>query len=294
MLQFRYDTTGRWYKGNLHAHTQASDGGLSLGETAALYAQAGFDFLGVTDHWVAYDSSADKEKRPLVLLDGIELHGDDGQGAFYHVVCLGDCRGLTHEMGLVSALETARARGALLILAHPFWTGNSLDEAARWNFHGVEVYNHVCHWLNGKGDSGVHWNALLGRNPDVLGPAVDDCHLCPEHPLWNGGWVMVNAAQLTRDGIMAALRAGNFYSSQGPSFDSIACDGHNLHLKTSPVRFVRLAGPGWLGNRVRAEDEDPITEVVLPFPSDWPYVYAEIEDAAGRCAWTNTLARPTS
>ena len=66
-----------------------------------------------------------------------------------------------------------------------------------------------------------------------------------------------------------------------------------MHVKTSPVRFMRLVGPGWLGSRVGATNGEPITEAYLPLPSDWPYVYIEIEDARGRRAWTNTLFTAT-
>ena len=40
-----------WYRGNLHMHTQVSDGDLPFEEAVALYRKAGYDFLAVTDHW---------------------------------------------------------------------------------------------------------------------------------------------------------------------------------------------------------------------------------------------------
>ncbi|MBR2262926.1 MAG: hypothetical protein IJ917_01045, partial [Firmicutes bacterium] len=39
-----------WYKGNLHMHTQVSDGDLPFEEAVALYRKAGYDFLAITDH----------------------------------------------------------------------------------------------------------------------------------------------------------------------------------------------------------------------------------------------------
>jgi len=53
---FRYDTSGQWYKGNVHVHSTASDGGKTLAEMAEMYASAGYDFLCRTDHWVASDA----------------------------------------------------------------------------------------------------------------------------------------------------------------------------------------------------------------------------------------------
>lgn len=68
MIQF--DEKGKWYKGNLHTHTTASDGRYTPEETMNLYRRLGYDFLALTDHWILskggwYDN--------MLLLPGIEL-----------------------------------------------------------------------------------------------------------------------------------------------------------------------------------------------------------------------------
>ena len=155
----------------------------------------------------------------------------------------------------------------------------------------VEVYNDVCRWMNGKGDGSVYWTAMLARNPDTLGFAADDAHLRPDHPGWNGGWIMVNAAALTRDAILAAIRAGNFYSTCGPEIHAIESDGAAVHVRTSPARTVRLVGPAWNWQRAGNLEGALMIEATLPLPPDWPYVWLEVEDAQGRRAWTNPLFR---
>jgi len=289
MKTFRYSTAGQWFKGNAHLHSTASDGGKSFAEMAELYASSGYHFLFRTDHWVPSDVAADREIYPLLWLDGVELDGQDTTGASYHVVCLGPVQGVTRENGLVAGLEAARAQGALLIVAHPHWCGNSLDDCRRWPFDGVEVYNHVCHWLNGKSNGLVHWNALLSINPQALAFAVDDAHLRPEHPGWDGGWIVVNAEECTRQKILAAIRCGNFYSSCGPEIRSITFDGAELSVRTSPIQFMRLVGPNSSGQRIGSFDGRLITEATMSIPADWQYVYLEIEDERGRRAWTNNL-----
>ena len=194
MPTFRYSMNGTWYKGNTHIHSTASDGGMNFMDLAYMYHQAGYSFLFRTDHWVASDVSADPEEYPLLWLDGIELDGVDLSGSLYHVVALGAFHGLTRSMGLVPALDAVRAQHGLMILAHPQWTGNSFDDALRWQFDGVEVYNHVCRWLNGKGDGSAYWNAMLRQNPNTLAFAADDAHTKPGEMDWNGAWVMVNAS----------------------------------------------------------------------------------------------------
>jgi len=285
----RYEINGTWYKGNVHIHSTASDGGKTFAELAQMYADAGYDFLFRTDHWVASDVGSDTEGYPLLWLDGIELDGNGHGGSPYHVVCLGTLAGITPDIGLVAAMESGRAQGGFLILAHPHWTGNSLEDALRWGFHGVEIYNHVCRWLNGKGDGTVHWNAMLQRFPDTLAFAVDDAHIRPEHPGWNGGWIMANAANRSRGAIQHAIRAGNFCSSCGPEFHAIEYHGAGVTVRTSPVQFVRLVGPAHFGDRVGSFEGELLTEATLEVPTDWPYAYLEVEDEQGRRAWTNTL-----
>ena len=289
MPVFRYDVTGTWYKGNTHLHSTASDGGKTVAELTEMYAGEGYDFLFLTDHWVFSDAETDGADAPLLWLDGVELDGRDSEGAGYHVVCLGTFDGITREMGFLGAMEAARAQGGLLILAHPHWMGNSFGDAKRWSFDGVEVYNHVCHWLNGKGDAGAYWNAMLAQAPNTLGLAVDDAHIRPEHPGWNGGWIMVRAPSRSRAAIVDAIRAGHFYSTCGPEFHALECEGRSVRFTSSPVQFARLVGPAHWGQRIGSFDGVRLDEAAFEVPEEWSYAYLEIEDAEGRRAWTNSL-----
>jgi hypothetical protein len=289
MRTFRYHTDGTWFKGNAHIHSTASDGGKTFDQLAAMYAAQGYDFLFRTDHWVASEVGRDEADYPLLWLDGIELHGEDYGGSSYHVVCLGTVSGITRDMGFVAALEAARAQGSMLVLAHPHWMANSLEDALRWGFHGVEIYNHVCRWLNGKGEGAVYWSAMLERFPNTLGLAVDDAHVRAEHPGWNGGWIVVNASHRSRQAIQDAMREGRFYSSCGPAFHAIEYDGQHVTVHTSPVQFIRLVGPAHWGKRIGAFDGTCFTEATFQVPDQWSYAYIELEDSQGRRAWTNPL-----
>jgi hypothetical protein len=288
-MNFRYNTTGLWLKGNTHIHSTASDGGKNFSALAELYAAAEYDFLFRTDHWVASDTRQDTAAFPLLWLDGIEMDGCDKTGAYFHVVCLGRVEGVCRTDGLEAGMKAAKEQGAIRIVAHPAWCGNSLEDCRRWEFDGVEVYNHVCHWLNGKSGGLVHWNATLLQNPSTLAFAVDDAHLKPTHPGWNGGWIMVNARKRTRESILNAIWRGNFYSSCGPKFRSIVLNDAQLCVETSPVQFARLVGPKSNGMRCGDFDSEPIQRFSFPIPCEWDYAYLEIEDTEGRRAWTNAL-----
>jgi hypothetical protein len=287
--RFRYDTSGRWCKGNTHIHSIVSDGGKNFKELAEMYASVGYDFLFRTDHRVVSEVTEDKEKYPLLYLDGIELDGKDETGAAFHIVCLGSIRGISGKTeDFVANLQGARSQ-ALTILAHPHWMGNSFDDYKRWRFDGVEVYNHVCQWLNGKGSGLVYWTEALKDNPEALGFCADDAHITVNHPGWNGGWIVVNVKECSAEDITGSIRRGNFYSSCGPEIHSLILEGDKLHIKTSPVQFVRLVGQASQGAREGNFEGRLMTDLTMTVPSDWPFVYLEIEDGSGRRAWTNNL-----
>jgi hypothetical protein len=287
--RFRYDGLTHWWKGNLHVHSTRSDGGKTPAELAALYADAGYDFIVLADHWVAGCPDDPPHHSPLAVLDGVELDGDDSTGANFHVVCIGCRGGIERAMGLEAAMAEARRQGAVLVLAHPLWTGNTAEDALRHGFDGVEVFNNVTEWLNGKGSGAFYWDRMLDRRPDVFGSAVDDAHINPNHPLWDGGWVHVDAPEPTPEALIAAIRDGRFVSSRGPVIRSLSAQDRMVTVSCSPATFIRLVGPATLGQRLAALDGPPLTEGVFTVPDDWAHARIEIEDEAGHKAWTNAL-----
>ena len=107
-----------------------------------------------------------------------------------------------------------------------------------------------------------------------------------------GGWIMVNAPELSREDIMSAIRAGNFYSSSGPLFESITIEqGNRVVAETSPVVHARLVGPGPKNKYKGGLGDRPMTDTHFRIPEDWPFARLEIEDADGKTAWSNPLLR---
>ena len=283
---FKYDTSGNWYKGNLHLHTTHSDGFLTDEEVIARYAQEGYNFIAITDHWKVYQQNGRRSSSPLLVLEGVELDGRDEQGANLHVLAIGVSNGFAIQKDLKLALCSAREQGALLVWAHPHWTGNTIPEGIRHRFHGIEIYNHSSQCEIGKGYATTYWDTLLENKPNYLGFAVDDAHFRPGEPFWKGGWVMVNAQECTKKCILRALFNGNFYSSQGPMFKWIRLDGNKIRVSTSPVKYIRLVGPKNFGNWIVSE-ENGVKEFEIP--SHWTYARLELEDENGKRAWTNAL-----
>lgn len=77
----------------------------------------------------------------------------------------------------------------------------------------------------------------------LVGLAVDDGHDYAEmrpglaNPF--RGWVMVRAESLTADDLIAALEAGDFYSSSGVTLEDVQVDGEGIHIEIEPREGVR-------------------------------------------------------
>jgi hypothetical protein len=289
-VKYRYDTSGRWYKGNLHLHTVRSDGCLTLDKVARKYAGEKFDFISVTDHWSLPEFNGELESLPLLVIPGIELDGCDTAGVYYHVLAIGVSLKLAIGIrNFLKVMQTAYVQGAVLIWAHPHWTGNTPREGLQHKFHGMEVYNHSSHCENGSGYALSHWDSVLERHPDILGFATDDSHFVPGQPFWKGGWIMVNAAACTEDEILKGIRRGNFYATQEPEFKSISYVQDKVKVETSPVVYIRLIGPRRAGKWICVAEKEPLLQAEFELSTDWPYARLEIENAAGKRAWSNPL-----
>lgn len=289
-VKYRYDTSGKWYKGSLHLHTDRSDGYLTMNQVVHKFAKEQFDFISITDHWCLPEVDHKSNKTPLLVIPGIELDGYDTLGVYYHVLAIGVSRKLAVGIrNFLKVMQSAYIQGAVLIWAHPHWTGNTSREGLRHKFHGVEIYNHSSQCENGSGYALSHWDGVLERHPDFLGFATDDSHFIPGQSFWKGGWIMVNASSCNDKEILDGIRRGNFYATQGPEFKTIEYTRDTVKVETSPVLYARLIGPRRVGKWINVAEKEPLGHVEFELPLDWTYARLEIEDAAGKRAWSNPL-----
>jgi len=152
----------------------------------------------------------------------------------------------------------------------------------------VEIYNHGCALECGRGDGFALLDALLGEGRALTAIATDDAHFRFDDAC--GGWVMVKAEANEPEALLAALKAGAFYSSQGPTIHAAEIAGDTLQVECSPV--VNIAAVG-RGSRAVHVNGWQLTQAALPlerFRGDW--VRFLVTDAAGRSAWSNPSLVP--
>jgi len=287
-----FKAPGRWYRGNCHTHTLLSDGKASAAETAAAYRQAGYDFLVLTDHRKTHESPESLGARGFLVIGGCEIHMPPKHlGNQHHLVAIGvktppDGRALKTAR---AAIRWVHAHRGLCYYAHPYWTGHNLDHTLEGiDALGVEVFNSVCEGMRGLGHSNAHWDQMLSRGVRWQGLATDDTHKVDRDAF--GGWIMVKAPQLTQSAILAAMRAGRFYATQGPEIRSITMARGVARIDCSPVREVVWHGQGPSGFRFTGTKESPLqSSEFAPKPDSTCYLRVEIIDEQGRKAWSNPI-----
>lgn len=291
-----FSLPGRFLRGNLHTHSTASDGRLPLDEVIARYRGEGYDFLAVTDHFIAAydfpvtDTTAHRDDGFTTLI-AAELHTPrDAVDWLWHFVAVGLPLDFAptepHEDGPALA-RRARDAGAYVALVHPAWYGLPIDEAETIDAaHAVEIYNHGCQVTHDKGDGAYLLDGLLDRGHRLTTYACDDAHFKVDD--FGGAWIELKAADGGPAAIVEALKAGAFYSTQGPRIDDIALDGDHLEIRTSAVASVLVIGAGYLAS---SRLGTALTRASVPLEplAKSPWLRVVVTDRNGRRAWSNPI-----
>jgi len=195
-----------------------------------------------------------------------------------------------------------RANGGVPFIAHTYWSGLRSDEfEACEGLAGLEVFNAGCELEVGRGHAELHWDEALERGRQLLGIATDDSH----HPGRDSAhaWVWARCEERTPEAVLAALDSGSFYSSNGPAIEELETDGDDVVVRSTPARSITLVTGRTKGARVNTGEgayiysgevldsngNGLITEARLTRPAGAGHGRIEVEDAAGRRAWTNPL-----
>ncbi|MBC6463423.1 CehA/McbA family metallohydrolase [Actinomadura sp. HBU206391] len=297
MHNLPFDRPGRFWRGNLHTHSDHSDGALSPEETSRLYQEAGYDFVAITDHFRAEYGFPLTDTRALrttafTTLLGAELHAPRTEfSTEWHIIALGLPLGFPPPDSAESGTELARrarAAGAFIGMAHPAASLLTLPDAESLDAaHAVEVYNALSAWED-RGDSWHLCDLLLGRGHRLGAYAADDAHFQPKDPPGCAAWVQVRAESLNPNALLAALKACHYYSSTGPEIHDVRLHDGKITIRCSPVSRVLVTGcvPG-----KQLQAGHALTECTLPLDMfrASAYIRVTVVDATGQRAWSNPI-----
>jgi hypothetical protein len=226
---------GQWYKGDLHSHSQYSDGDSSVADIMTSVEAKGLDFFALTDH--------DKD------MEGIPLHWSDPAYTSYDTVLL---YGMEWSNGNghanvwaswpfdyaalwsanrnddpISAVEIAHRQGALFSINHPVRNAweypvvNGVDCVEIWNGPMIVNQNYKA--------THDFWDDILMERRQVVGVGGSDTHFLkgPIAPYTGHGnpttWVYAN--QKDAEGILNGIAEGNVsisYTLDAPRLEFMA------------------------------------------------------------------------
>ncbi|BBI31930.1 PHP domain-containing protein [Cohnella abietis] len=305
------DGSKRKYKGNIHTHSTRSDGQYAPEVVINAYKNKGYDFMCLSDHEIYFKSNAHDDDH-FIMLDGYEMACEmswQKTGQQYHVHGLLD-ESLNsdsefehdeeHEkpdyedLGTIqSMIDDMRNRGNLIIMNHPEWSRNKLDDLLKLQgYFAIEIYNHQSELDEAVGYGVKHWDYLLKNGRKVFGIAADDAHggdMNTAISEFFGGWVCVEAEKLQQQSIISALKSGHYYSSNGPEIFDLRVEDGFLHIECSPVKFIRFITHPFNGRTLYHKDASLITKGSYRVEGLEQYIRVECVDFEGNVAWSNPI-----
>lgn len=300
-----------YYKGNLHAHTTMSDGKKSPADVVAIFKRHGYQFIALSDHDI-YTRTDEYNSEDFIVLPGMEKYGPEphpDKNLGFHLGVIDDPsasaehRYAHHQKfslppwsgmeSLQQVIDEMKAHGNIVIYNHPEWSMNYFHHPEQVSgYFALEIYNQDCEFNPHSSYGTAYWDYLLRRGRRVFGVAADDSHAYDEEAAikdYVGGWVMVQAEELTQQAIVESLKQGRFYASTGPEIHALSVEDGYVQVTCSECKFIQFKSFEERGKILYQKDASPITEGQIKLRDDIKYVRAECVDFDGYVAWSNPI-----
>ena len=217
----------RLLKGDLHTHTVASDGVLTVEELAQHALRQGLDFLAISDHNQIITRDELPKIPGITLIPGIEWTHYQGHASFLGVDQPYDEPFFTNtDEEMQVRFKSARDRGAFISIDHPFEPGCEF----RFNLQSIpfdclEVWNGPMRESNLRA-VGL-WQSLLAAGNKLPICGGSDYHHNDPFIFVGGPTTCVYAMSASPADILNALKQGHAYiifTPDGPSLELSAGD----------------------------------------------------------------------
>ena len=233
---------GLYWRGELHAHTNHSDGMLSPRELVDAAHEAGLDFIAVTDHNTvsalyelgavsaadAPDAAGAGDSCGPLVIPGMELTTFYGHAVALDVSEFIPWHDASKGDGLNKQAREVRRIGGLFSIAHPFSVGYPVCAGCEWEYDNTDpALVDLMEVWSGPWTARIMWNVLAMRWWDELlckgyritGVAARDVHRREDLFGRETADTYVWARSLSRGELMDSLRTGRVYVSSGPRLD---------------------------------------------------------------------------
>ena len=302
-----FDEQGSWYKANFHAHSTVSDGLLHREDMITAYRQQGYSVLMFSEH-ERYTDTTEYDSEDFLIYPGIERSIMLPDKETFHIQGLYDADAPHHYkdgqyievpeyhslQDVQQIIDELKENGNMVMINHPAWSFNTLPhlhELQGYDF--LELYNHNCHVETDLGNSESYYDEIL-KERWIGALATDDNHNSHRYEdgihMWDsfGGFVMLQADELSRESICTALKKGCYYASNGPQIHQIeVCDG-SVHVQCSPCASIVFKA--WPRRGYRCEQlGSSITKASYTLRGGEQWIRIKCIDKENQCAWSNAI-----
>ncbi|OGU30839.1 MAG: hypothetical protein A2X67_07480 [Ignavibacteria bacterium GWA2_55_11] len=279
------DAQKRYYKGNTHTHCypwsgDIRDSSYTAEAVVSQYSARRYDFIVFTNHGTWFDASG-LSTPEMTVISGSEV-GISGKGRWGHFSAVGlDAKlsgaGLTHQQ----LIDSIVAHGAIAFVNHPRFsmiplTAVHVLDSMTSNLRHMEVWNGATAKEPPPNDISV-WDSVLSTGRLMYGISCDDSHRSGHQ---GKAWIMVYASSNRQSDLLAAIRNGDFYATNGIVMDSISTSAQQVFVKSSNGDRIRFIGDG--GKDLLSLEGG---EGSYAIKGNEVYVRAEVSNASGQRAW---------
>jgi hypothetical protein len=207
----------RLFKGDLHLHTLASDGVLSVEELAQHALRHGLDFLAITDHNQMVSAESLPRRPGLTIIPGVEWTHFKGHANFLGLDRPYDEPFFTNSLEDVQArFNSARSRGATIIINHPFEEICPFQfDLKSLPFDCIEIWNGPMRESNLRAVGFWHSLLMAGKKVPICGGS--DYHRDQLFIMIGGPTTSVYARSASPADILTGLKQGHSYVAFAPN-----------------------------------------------------------------------------
>ncbi|MDD2522240.1 MAG: CehA/McbA family metallohydrolase [Anaerolineaceae bacterium] len=209
--------TRRWFKGDLHTHTLASDGQLTLDHLARHARTHGLDFIAVTDHNQPVKRASFPKIEGLTIIPGLEWTHYKGHSNFLGIEdpYTGSFFANTEEEAL-DKFRQARKNGALISINHPLESDFGFHfDLEKIPYDLIEVWNGPMRPRNI--ETIAWWDQMLKAGKRQVAVCGSDYHEDTVFQRLANPTMNVFAWSASEKDLLEAIESGHSYFTYSPT-----------------------------------------------------------------------------
>ncbi len=218
----------RWYRGDLHIHSQESDGKEPVKEIIKAARENRLDFIAITDHNTISSWQYFKRHKDILLIPGVEVTTPRGHANALGIDDWIDWRIGYRNRTIFDIIKDTRSKGGIFCINHPRILNH--NGHVSWNYQGIdyhqvdaiEIWN--APWLlkNTRSNEMARslWNDLLNQGYRLTAVAGSDLHSFDLYAKRLGSLLnYIYCENLSQEALLQGIKSGKVFMTAGPMVD---------------------------------------------------------------------------